>query len=59
MKADGTLPVSTADIMPRLADLKAEVDVLLRQLSEGEYLTVKVDAPDCAVRKNSGADERS
>ncbi|WP_235765206.1 hypothetical protein [Pantoea agglomerans] len=26
--------------MPRIADLKAEFDVLLCQLSEGEYLTV-------------------
>jgi len=38
--ADAVNPVSTADIMPRIADLKADVDVLLSQLSEGEYLTV-------------------
>lgn len=38
--ADGANPVSTADIMLRIADLKADVDVLLSQLSEGEYLTV-------------------
>lgn len=38
--ADVANPVSTADIMPRIADLKADVDVLLSQLSEGEYLTV-------------------
>ncbi|MCX3311008.1 hypothetical protein ORN12_18785 [Pantoea vagans] len=38
--ADALNPVSAADIMPRIADLKADVDVLLSQLSEGEYLTV-------------------
>ncbi|MDF2913477.1 MAG: hypothetical protein K0R96_1598 [Pantoea agglomerans] len=38
--ADGANPVSAADIMPSIADLKADVDVLLSQLSEGEYLTV-------------------
>lgn len=40
IKADRTLPASTADILPLLAELKADVDVLLRQLSEGEYLTL-------------------
>lgn len=38
--ADGTNQISTTNIMPRIANLKADVDVLLRQLSEGEYLTV-------------------
>lgn len=44
IKASGTLPPILEDIMPRLADLKADVDVLLRQLSEGEYLTVSTFA---------------
>ncbi len=38
--ANGVVPDSSADIMLRIADLKEDVDVLLRQLSKGEYQTI-------------------
>lgn len=36
----GQLSVGTADLISRIGGLKQDVDILLQQLSEGEYLSV-------------------